>query len=119
MHLALRGGATIWWRTLTRRKINVGLWTEVRKAFLETYAPTMTGQTAHAVGSMQQRAGETVNDYFGRLDQILDEIVASFPAVELVHKNTHDDLREHIQKFLFVGGLPETRNTEDQDSGAT
>jgi hypothetical protein len=114
MHLALRGGATIWWRTLTRRKINVSIWADVRKAFLETYAPTMTGQTAQAVITMLQKPGETVNDYFGRLDQILDEIVSSFPAAKLVHRNTHDDLRDHIQKFLFVGGLRETLRQEVQ-----
>jgi hypothetical protein len=114
MHLALRGGATIWWRTLTRRKIDVTQWTQVRKAFLETYAPTMTGQTAQAVMTMLQKPGETVNDYFGRLDQILDEIVSSFPAAKLVHRNTHDDLRDHIQKFLFIGGLRETLRQEVQ-----
>lgn len=112
MHLALRGNATIWWRTLKRRGINTTLWKEVRKAFLETYAPTITGQTAHAIGQFEQRTGETVNDYFGRLDQIIDEIVVSFPATAIKCQTTYEDLRNHFQKYLFIGGLKETTRME-------
>ena len=73
MHLALRGNATIWWRTLKRRGINTKIWNDVKAEFLQTYAPTITGQTAHAIGQLEQKGTESVNDYFGRLDQIIED----------------------------------------------
>ena len=107
MHLALRGNATIWWRTLRRRGINTNIWAEVRKEFLQTYAPTITGQTAHAVGQLEQRNGESVNDYFGRLDQIVEEMMASL-SLSQSHAAGGEAARNHIQKYLFIGGLRES-----------
>jgi hypothetical protein len=49
MHLALRSNALLWWRTLSQRDIDVNIWKDVRKEFLDTYAPKITGQTAHAI----------------------------------------------------------------------
>lgn len=118
MHLNLRGNATIWWRTLKRRGVNTGIWSEVRKAFLETYAPTITGQTAHAIGQLEQRTNESVNDYFGRLDQIIDEIVASFSETSMKKKEC-EELRNHMQKYLFIGGLKENVRTEVLKSAPT
>jgi hypothetical protein len=108
MHLALRGNALLWWRNLKRRGINVNVWKDVRSEFLDTYAPKITGQTAHAIGQLEQKASETVNDYFNRLDQIFEEILASFPAVATSQVKTYDNLRNHIQKQLFTGGLKES-----------
>ncbi len=88
MHLALRGNTLLWWRTLKRRGINVNVWKDVRQEFLDTYSPKITGQTAHAIGQLEQKATETVNDYFNRLDQIFDEILLSFPTVPTGHTTT-------------------------------
>jgi Retrotransposon gag protein/Zinc knuckle len=112
MHLNLRGNALIWWRTLKRRGVNTENWKEVRQAFLETYAPTITGQTAHAIGQMEQRANETVNDYFGRLDQIVDEMLSTFPTPATSYVKTYEDVRNHMQKYLFIGGLRENIRVE-------
>ena len=111
MHLALRGNATIWWRTLKRRGIDTRIWADVKKEFLATYAPTITGQTAHAIGQLEQKGTETVNDYFGRLDQIVEEMMGS---VTLTQSQTAggDIVREHIQKYLFIGGLRESLRTD-------
>jgi hypothetical protein len=105
MRLALRGNALLWWRTLKRRGINVNVWNDVRQEFLETYAPKITRQTAQAIGQLEQKTSETVNDYFDRLDQIVDEMLASFPPVATSQVKTYDDLQNHIQKQLFTGGL--------------
>jgi len=107
MHLALRGNATIWWRTLKRRGINTNLWTEVKAEFLQTYAPTITGQTAHAIGQLEQRSMESVNDYFGRLDQIVEEMMASLTLTQSQNAGG-EAARNHIQKYLFIGGLRES-----------
>jgi hypothetical protein len=112
MHLALRGNALLWWRTLKRRGINVNVWKDVRQEFLNTYSPKITGQTAHAIGQLEQKATETVNDYFNRLDQIFDEMLLSFPTVPTSQVKTYDDLRNHIQKQLFTGGLKESIRLE-------
>jgi Retrotransposon gag protein/Zinc knuckle len=112
IHLTLRGNALIWWRTLKRRGIDTTKWQEVRTAFLETYAPTITGQTAHAIGQMEQRVSETVNDYFGRLDQIIDEMFFSFPTVGAGQTKTYEDVRNHLQRYLFIGGLRENLRIE-------
>ena len=111
MHLALRGNATIWWRTLKRRGIDTGKWTEVKKEFLQTYAPTITGQTAHAIGQLEQKSSETVNDYFGRLDQIVEEMMST---VTLSAKDLPggEIARNHMQKYLFIGGLREPIRTD-------
>jgi hypothetical protein len=111
MHLALRGNATIWWRTLRRRGIDTGKWPEVKKEFLQTYAPTITGQTAHAIGQLEQKSSETVNDYFGRLDQIIEEMMS---AVTLANKDQAggETVRNHMQKYLFIGGLKEPIRTD-------
>ncbi len=107
MHLALRGNATIWWRTLKRRGINTNLWAEVKAEFLQTYAPTITGQTAHAIGQLEQRSMESVNDYFGRLDQIVEEMMASLTLTQSQNAGG-EAARNHIQKYLFIGGLRES-----------
>ena len=107
MHLALRGNAMIWWRTLKRRGINTNIWNEVKAEFLQTYAPTITGQTAHAIGQLEQKSGETVNDYFGRLDQIVEEMMASL-TLSGSHQEGKELTRNHIQKYLFIGGLRES-----------
>ena len=107
MHLALRGNATIWWRTLKRRGINTNLWTEVKAEFLQTYAPTITGQTAHAIGQLEQKSMESVNDYFGRLDQIVEEMMASLTLTQSQNAGG-EAARNHIQKYLFIGGLRES-----------
>jgi hypothetical protein len=107
MHLALRGNATIWWRTLKRRAIDTKVWTEVKKEFLETYAPTITGQTAHAIGQLEQKGTESVNDYFGRLDQVVEEMMASITLTKSQEQGG-EAVRNHIQKYLFIGGLRES-----------
>jgi hypothetical protein len=112
MHLALRSNALLWWRTLSRRGIDVNVWKEVRKEFLNTYSPKITGQTAHAIGQLEQKATETVNDYFNRLDQIFDEMLMSFPPVPTSQLTTYNDLRNHVQKQLFTGGLKESLRVE-------
>jgi Retrotransposon gag protein/Zinc knuckle len=111
MHLALRGNATIWWRTLKRRGINTNLWAEVRKEFLQTYAPTITGQTAHAIGQLEQKGTESVNDYFGRLDQIVEEMMTSL-ILTPTQASGGEVTRNHIQKYLFIGGLKESIRTD-------
>ncbi len=84
MHLALQGNAMIWWRTLKRRGINTNIWNEVKHKFLQTHAPTIMGQTAHASRQLEQKSGETVNDYFGRLDQIIEEMMASLKRYQIL-----------------------------------
>jgi hypothetical protein len=112
MHLALRGNATIWWRTLKRKGIDISKWKEVKKEFLETYAPTITGRTAHAIGQLEQKSNESVNDFFGRLDQIIDEMMTSYPDGTTKSAKAFEEARNHIQKYLFVGGLRETLRTD-------
>ena len=111
MHLALRGNATIWWRTLKRRGINTKVWADVKTEFLQTYAPTITGQTAHAIGQREQKGTESVNDYFGRLDQIIEEMMTSL-ILTPAQSTGGEVTRNHIQKYLFIGGLKESIRTD-------
>jgi len=106
--LALRGNATIWWRTLSRRGIDKTIWDDVKKEFLATYAPTITGQTAHAIGQLEQKGTESVNEYFNRLDQIMEEIMATYTQTGTINTATYEATRNHIQRYLFIGGLKET-----------
>jgi len=112
LHLALRGNASIWWRTLSRRGVNIAVWNEVKKEFLATYAPTITGQTAQAIGQLEQKSTETVNDYFGRLDQAIDEMMETFAKTRTTHEDTLDQVRNHMQKYLFIGGLRDSLRTD-------
>jgi Retrotransposon gag protein/Zinc knuckle len=118
MHLALRGNATIWWRTLKRRGVDTNTWADVRKEFLNTYAPTITGQTAHAVGQLEQKGMESVNDYFGRLDQIIEEMMATV-TLQRSEETGGNIVREQIQKYLFIGGLKESIRTDVQKTTAS
>lgn len=120
MQLALRGNATIWWRSLARRGINDQNWDHVKTEFLETYQPTMTGKTAHAIGQLEQKSNETVNDYFNRLDQVTEEMMEACTNTPAGHKATKDIVRNHIQRYLFIGGLRENIRTEVlKDNGVT
>jgi hypothetical protein len=64
------------------------------------------------IRQLEQRATETVNDYFGRLDQIIDEMLSTFPPSSIKHQDTFEELRNHMQKFLFIAGLRERIRTE-------
>ncbi len=119
MQLALRGNATIWWRSLARRGISNGVWADVRQEFLATYQPSVTGKTAHAIGQLEQKGTETINDYFNRLDQVIDEMMASATQPTTSTKTIYDNVRNHIQKYLFIGGLRENLRIEVQKTEPT
>jgi hypothetical protein len=87
------------------KKIQTSMCKEVMKAFLDTYAPKITGQMAHTIGQMEQRTSETGNDYFNRLDQIINKMLSSFMAVVTSQVKTYEDVRNHMQKHLFTSGL--------------
>jgi len=109
MHLALWGNATIWWRSLKRRGINPGIWDEVKYEFLRTYAPTITG--INAIGQLEQKGIESVNDYFGRLDQIIEEMMST-TMLQGSEQHGGETVRNHIQMYLFIGGLKEPIRTD-------
>ncbi len=119
MQLALRGNATIWWRSLARRGISNGVWADVKQEFLSTYQPSVTGKTAHAIGQLEQKGTETINDYFNRLDQVIDEMMASATQPTTSTKTIYDNVRNHIQKYLFIGGLRENLRIEVQKTEPT
>lgn len=119
MHLVLRGNAANWWRTLARRDIDPTNWTQVKKEFLDTYATKLTGHTAHAIGQLEQRVGESPDEYFGRLDQVIEDMVTDYPDEHKTrtspaantwdqgYKDTFKNFRNYVQKYLYIGGLRE------------
>ena len=93
MQLALRGNATIWWRSLARRGITNGVWTDVKNEFLSTYQPSVSGKTAHAIGQLEQKGTKTINDYFNRLDQVVDEMMLAGTPPTASTKTTYDAVK--------------------------
>ena len=71
-YLILRDRAIHWWNSLDNEEINnitVDNWVELQAAFLRAYAPKYTAKsTCNIFIDLQQKNGESVQDYYLRVD---------------------------------------------------
>ncbi len=68
---------------------------------------------------MEQKGTETINDYFNKLDQVVDKMMLAGTPPAASNKTTYDEVRNHIQKYLFIGGLRENLRIEVQKTEPT
>ena len=144
-YMILRDRALVWWNSLDNEEVdNIHTtWAELRKAFLNAYAPRYTARaTCNIFVELQQRNGENVQDYylrvtdsFRRLCEAKPEVMnttitapllprADVPAAgvtvaqALVYKK--EGIRQDEKYFLhqlFVAGLREELRTKVMEAG--
>jgi len=133
-NLILRDKALLWWDALPNISEHANVQTNIinlKAAFLDYYAPKYTAKaTCNLFVEMQQKVGESVTDYYLRVDDALkrlveakpaamnDAVVAAIPAAidlaqALIFKR--EGIRQDEQFFLqqlFIAGLREEIRTK-------
>ena len=83
LKILLRDQALIWWDALPNMSEHDDVqtdWPHLKAAFLDAYAPTYTAKaTCTMFAEMQQRNGETVLDYYLRVDDALKKLCEAKP----------------------------------------
>ena len=129
LRILLRDQALIWWDALPNMSEHLDIhtnWDHLKEAYLDAYAPTYTAKaTCTMFAEMQQKSGETVLDYYLRVDDAHKKLCQAKPpamsttvtmalpggtnlANALLLKN--EGIKQDEQFFLhqlFVAGLKE------------
>lgn len=83
-NLILRDKALLWWDALPNISEHANVQTNIvnlKAAFLDYYAPKYTAKaTCNLFVEMQQKSGESVTDYYLRVDDALKRLVEAKPA---------------------------------------
>ena len=80
-NLILRDRATIWWQSLEDADINKQDWDAVKTEFLEAYEPKFTAKTTCTnFQELIQKQGETVLDYYLRVQEAFTKMCEAKPA---------------------------------------
>lgn len=77
---ALRGPAILWYRYAIRQDPPANI-NDIKHMFLEDYGRTATARTSVAQLRITQKQNEKVRDYMARVQQAMDEIELSVPAL--------------------------------------
>ena len=144
-YMILRDRALTWWNSLDNEEVdNIRvIWRELKKAFLNAYAPRYTARaTCNIFVELQQRSGESVQDYYLRVTESFRRLCEAKPedmttdieadlvpradvpgtgltvAQALVYKK--EGIRQDEKYFLhqlFVAGLREDLRTKVMEAG--
>jgi len=80
-NLILRDRATIWWQSLEDADIDKQDWDAVKTEFLEAYEPKFTAKTTCTnFQELVQKQGETVLDYYLRVQEAFSKMCEAKPA---------------------------------------
>jgi hypothetical protein len=129
LRILLRDQALIWWDALPNMSEHADVhtnWEHLKAAFLDAYAPTYTAKaTCTMFAEMQQKSGETVLDYYLRVDDAHKKLCTAKPiamtttvtmalpaglALDQALLIKNEGIKQDEQFFLhqlFVAGLKE------------
>ena len=134
LHMILRDKALLWWNTLDDLGVTKNDWDQVREAFLTAYEPRYTAKaTCTNFQDLNQRAGETVLDYFLRVQDSCRKLFAAKPdninnlalAIgandAVVCGNAKKEGIKDAEKFfklqLFIAGLRDEIRSKVMEAG--
>jgi hypothetical protein len=121
-YMVLRDRALMWYDSLEHKDVDLAVFQQLKTAFLQTYESRTTAKTTCAnFNELQQRTGETVNDFYNRVHAVVKKLgdmrPAALAAARLAHVGVADDLannlknegsmdeRKYWQQMLFTAGL--------------
>ena len=128
LYLCLRDKAMSWYHTLDDTPdVDPNLWTDLRKEFLEAYAPRYTARTlCVSLQELRQRGEENVQDYYNRVSdafrtayQIKQDNLRNFTGTAderggATEEEAHtinlagvQKMQRHMMNTIFLGGLRE------------
>jgi hypothetical protein len=109
--------AIIWYKSLRDDNINLAIWDEVKKEFLDTFEPKYSAKTVCAnFADLKQHPEESMNDYRCRVqvayDCLIDIKPATMAAVRLASATVNQAKAEGINDMalffnhqLFLAGI--------------
>jgi hypothetical protein len=120
LKLCFRERAIIWWKSLRDYTINLALWDDVKKEFLETFEPKYSAKTICAnFADLKQLQDKSMNDYGCRVqvayDRLVDNKPATMAAVRLAGATVDQAKAEGIKDMalffkhqLFLAGIKDS-----------
>ncbi len=81
LKLCFREHAIIWYKSLKDDNINLAVWDDVKKEFLDTFEPKYSAKTVCAnFANLKQHPEESMNDYHCRVQVAYDRLIDNKPA---------------------------------------
>ena len=143
LELCTRDAAKGWWRAVkSSRKVDMTNWAQVKDSFFKTFDPRATARhTCTLLADTKKKPAESMVRFYGRISEQFDKIVAQAPAhclnpipadgaFPMTEENARKmltracmDYNQHIQKLVFVSGLPddvrqEVMRNDSDDQGS-
>jgi hypothetical protein len=115
--LCFRDCAIIWWKSLRDDAIDLAIWDDIKKEFLDTFEPKYSAKTVCAnFADLKQHPDESMNDYRCRVqvayDRLIDNKPATMAAVRLAGATVAQAKAEGINDMalffkhqLFLAGI--------------
>jgi len=107
--LALRGDALKWCKSLKNLGIAKDNWPGLKARFLRDYEFKIPGTVVYKLESLKQKPGESVMDFYSRVDE---QIELFFEGFEAATNQQAINCRMYFQKGMFIGGLREEIKTK-------
>jgi hypothetical protein len=89
LKLCFRDRAIIWWKSLRDDNIDLAVWDNVKKEFLETFKPKYSAKTVCAnFADLRQHPEESMNDYRCRVQVAYDCLIDNKPTTMAAVRTT-------------------------------
>jgi hypothetical protein len=120
LKLCFQENAIIWWKSLRDYTINLAVWDEVKKEFLETYKPKYSAKTICTnFADLKQMSSESMNDFGCWVQVAYDRLVDNKPAtmavvclagatVDQAKAEGIKDMALFFKHQLFLAGIKES-----------
>jgi len=129
LKLCFRERAIIWWKSLRDDNIDLAVWEDVKKEFLDTFEPKYSSKTVCAnFADLKQHPNESMNDYRCRVqvayDRLIDNKPATMAAVRLAGATFAQAKAEGINDMalffkhqLFLAGIKDPIHDKVLEAG--
>jgi len=107
LYLTLRGNAVEWYNSLGSIGVNVADWAALKAQFLRNYDYKLTENATCDIGSLKQKPGETITDYWSRVNSAVKDFNESIAASATVAQ-----VKQAYQRGLFLSGVRDDIKTE-------
>jgi hypothetical protein len=127
--LCFRDCAIIWWKSLRDEAIDLAVWEEVKKEFLETFEPKYSAKAVCAnFADLKQHPDESMNDYRCRIQVAYDCLIDNKPdtmaAVRLAGATVAqakakgiNDMALFFKHQLFLAGIKDPIHDKVLEAG--
>jgi hypothetical protein len=117
LKLCFREHAIIWYKSLKDNNIDLAVWDDVKKEFLDTFEPKYSAKTVCAnFADLKQHPEESMNDYRCRVqvayDRLIDNKPATMAAIRLASATVDqakaqgiNDMALFFKHQLFLAGI--------------